>query len=106
MQDAILVDELFSSKPWTEIAFPLLQESIASVSGRFTSGRFHKGSLTNHAKNLSLEQLSGYQMALEDFYNRLYSFLEARDKLKADKKQEKSDKEAPIYNPFLEEGKE
>jgi hypothetical protein len=96
-----LVESLFASEAWREIAFPLLQESIASVSGRFTNGRFHQGNLTRTRANR--EELAGYQLALEEFYNRLSDFIEAKNNLIKKKKQEEVDKQAPFYNPFMEE---
>ena len=98
-----LIEELFSSEPWLEIAFPLLSEMIAGASGRFTNGRFYKGSLTRDDGTISIEKLSGYQMALEDFYNSLDDFIKAKEKLKMDKRLEEIEKKAPVYNPFLEE---
>lgn len=96
-----LVEELFSSKPWVEIAFPLLQESIASVSGRFTNGRFYQGSLTRTKMNR--DEIAGYQMALEEFHNRLHDFIIEKDKLRLRKIEEEQEKKAPLYNPFVEE---
>jgi len=96
-----LVEELFSSEAWLEIALPLLQESIASVSGRFTNGRYYQGSFTRTKQNR--DELSGYQLALEEYYNRLADFITEKQKLKEKKKAEEVDKHAPMYNPFLEE---
>ena len=97
-----LVEELFASRGWVEIALPLLKESIAGVSGRYTNGRFYKGSLTKQS-SLSLEKLSGYQMGLEDFNNNLHDFILEKEKLKQSKQEEAKEKKAPLYNPFLEE---
>lgn len=96
-----LIEQLFSSDAWKEIAFPLLEESIASVSGRFTNGRFYQGSLTRTKQNR--DELSGYQLALEEYYNRLTDFITEKEKLKEKKKTEQLDRVAPMYNPFLEE---
>ena len=98
-----LVEQLFSSKPWQEIAFPLIQESIAGVSGRLTNGRYHHGTLTRDwTANTSLF-VAGYQKALMDFYNNLQDFVSAKDKQLASKAKSKADKAAPLYNPFMEE---
>lgn len=96
-----LVDSLLISEAWKEIAFPLLQESIASVSGRFTNGRFYQGTLTKSKMNR--DELAGYQMALEEFYNRLSDFVIERDRLKSKKKEEDLERKAPMVNPFLED---
>ena len=103
-QNGLLVEELFSSKPWLEIAFPLLQESIASVSRRFTNGRFYQGTLTKSKMNR--DELAGYQMALEEFHNRLHDFVFEKEKLRLRKNEEKESKNAPLYNPFMEEDHE
>ncbi len=97
-----LIEKLFQSEVWIEIVFPTLQEAIAGVSGRFTNGRYHHGSLT---RDLSLNTpfLSGYQKALMDFYNHLNDFIVENNKLLLVKKQDRAEKEAPIYNPFMEE---
>lgn len=97
-----MVEELFASRPWQEIVLPLLSESIAGVSGRFTNGRFHKGEFTR-ISSMSLEKLSGYQLALEDFHNNLHDFIVARDRLMEDNKRTKEEKSAPLYNPFMED---
>lgn len=99
--NAELVEGLFDSQAWIEIVFPLLQESIASISGRFTNARFYQGSLTRTRENADI--LRGYQLGLEEFYNRLHDFILARNKLKESKKSEELDKLAPVYNPFMED---
>jgi len=99
-----LIEELFQSKAWTEIVFPLLQESIASVSGRFTNGRYWHGGLTTKWSDSLF--YAAYQKALMDFHNNLHDFIVAKDKLLLDKANEKAEKSAPIYNPFLEESGE
>ena len=96
-----LIDGLFHSDVWKEIVFPLLQESIAGVSGRFTNGRFYKGNLTGDRK--SLEFLSGYQSALEEFHNHLHDFIVSRDKLISSRKAKEEEEKAPLINPFMEE---
>lgn len=101
-QNGDMIEELFASKPWQEIVIPLIVESIAGVSGRFTNGRFHKGDLTR-TSTMSLEKLSGYQLALEDFYNNLQDFVSTRDRMLEEKKRSKEEKSAPLYNPFMED---
>lgn len=96
-----LVESLFSSQVWIEIVFPLLQESIASVSGRYSNSRFWQGTLTRTTHDL--HELKGYQLALEEFHNRLHDFILAKDKLQEKSKQSILDKEAKLYNPFMEE---
>ena len=98
-----LVEALTSSEAWREIAFPLLQEAIAGVSGRLTNGRFHHGSLTREISSSNALFVSGYQKALMDFHNNLMDFMTERDKLKQRKKDEEKEAKAPLYNPFLEE---
>ena len=102
--NADLVEQLFISEAWREIAFPLLRESIASVSGRFTKGRFYQGSLTK--SNANRDELAGYQLALEEFYNRLVAFIDTRELAIKAKKEAEIEKEASFYNPYLEEGAE
>jgi len=85
-----------------EIIQPLISEGIASVSGRLTNGRYHHGSFTKLEK-LPLEFQQGYQKALMDFHNYLNDFVVQKNKLLKIKVEEKTDKEAPLYNPFMEE---
>lgn len=99
--NAKLVEELFASEAWQDIVFPLLQESIAGVSGRFTNGRFYQGTLTRTASNP--EQLRGYQLALEEFHNHLHDFILARNNIILNRREEEANKKAPLYNTFLEE---
>lgn len=99
--NAELVETLFASPVWIEIVFPLLQESIASVSGRFTNGRFHQGTLTRSKENPDI--LRGYQLALEEFHNRLHDFILMRDKIKESKKQAEQEKTGKIFNPMMED---
>jgi len=101
-QNGRLVEELYQSKVWVEIIKPLIDESIASVCGRFTNGRYwHGGLTTKWAANEPLFY-AAYQKALMDFNNNLNDFVLAKEKLLAAKKAEKADKDAPIYNPFME----
>jgi len=51
---------------------------------------------------MSLDKLSGYQLALEEFTNRLNDFVLEKSKLKDKKKEEEATKDAPYYNPFME----
>lgn len=81
---------------------PLIKESIASVSGRFTNGRFFSGDLTR-TNPVRGEYLAGYQKALEDLHNRIMDFLDEDRKLTERKKQELFEKKAGYYNPFLED---
>lgn len=98
-----LVEELFASKPWTDIALPLLQEQIASVSGRLTNGRYYHGSLTSKWEGNSSVFVAGYQKALMDFNNNLHDFIVKKDEIVSKNKAEQAEKNAPIVNPFLEE---
>ena len=98
-----LVEQLFSSKAWKEIVQPLFEESIAGVSGRFTNGRYWHGTLTSDWKGDNPLFVAGYQKGLMDLYNHLHDFIQAKEKLKSQKKLEELEKKAPIYNPFLEE---
>ena len=97
-----LVENLYESKVWKEIVLPLIQEMVASVSGRFSCNRFYKGTLTRNETTMSLDKLSGYQLALEEFTNRLNDFVLEKSKLKDKKKEEEATKDAPYYNPFME----
>lgn len=99
--NAELVEGLFSSQVWNEIVLPLIQESIAGVSGRYTNGRFYKGNFTKTQDNHGW--LAGYQCALEEFNNNLRDFVDAKETLKANKKLEEAEKKAPMYNPFMED---
>jgi hypothetical protein len=96
-----LVEKLLASEVWAEIILPLIHESIAGVSGRFTNGRFYKGDLTRGICNL--ERISGYQCALEEFHNRINDFVVIKDKMIEDKKRDKEEAKQPMVNPFLEE---
>ena len=94
---------------WVEIVKPLLDESIASVSGRFTNGRYWHGGLTTKWNENNSIFYAAYQKALMDFYNNIHDFVLAKDKLISKKKMEAmEEKEAksPIYNPFMEESDE
>lgn len=92
---------MYSSEVWTEIIFPLLQESISSVSGRYTNGRYYHGQIIKDSK--SRDFLAGYQLALEEFSNRIHDFILTRDRMQSRKKQEALDKVAPVINTFTED---
>lgn len=96
-----LVEALLTSEVWGEIVFPLLSEGVASVSGRYTNGRFHHGDLTRSETNRDF--LAGYQKGLMDLSNRLSDFVEAKKKLALKKKAEAASESAPMINPFLED---
>lgn len=102
-KNGVLIEQLFSSEVWKEIVFPLIQESIAGVSGRFTNGRYWHGSLTTNWKENNSLFVAGYQKALMDFNNNLHDFILARDKQIISKRETELNKQAPLYNPFLEE---
>ena len=94
-----LVEQLFAHEAWIDIAFPLLEEMRCGVSGRFTNGRYYHGSLTRDTSlNTGL-----YAKSLMDFYNNLKDFIESKDKLDKDRREKVADKNAPVYNPFMEE---
>lgn len=98
-----LVESLLCSTAWTEIAFPLLREMIAGVSGRYTNGRFHHGTLTREFEKAQSNFLSGYQKALMDFSNNLQDFIDTKNKQAEKRKNEELEKKAPVYNPFMED---
>lgn len=97
-----MVEELFYSQPWREIAFPVLQEMIAGATGRFTNGRYYHGQLTQDWKGESPLIITGYQKSLMDFYNSLHDFIVKRDKVIADKKVALEEEKAPLVDPFME----
>ena len=101
LRNAELVENLLKSEEWNTIVLPLLLESVAGVSGRYTNGRFYQGDFTRANKNY--EWLAGYQCALEEFNNRIHDFLATRDKLIAQRKEEETNKNLPVVNSFLEE---
>lgn len=104
--NGVMVESLFQSQVWKEIVFPVLQEQIAGVSGRFTNGRWWHGTLTTNWKENTSLFVAGYQKALMDFHNSLHDFIVAKDNLLKKKKDEESEKQAPIVNPFMEEDNE
>lgn len=103
VQNGNLIEELFSSRSWQEIVKPLLDEMIASVSGRFTNNRYWHGTLTSNWKGENPLFVAGYQKALMDFNNNLDDFIVARRKLEDSKKLEEKEKSSILYNPFLED---
>ena len=104
VSNGLLVQELYESKVWQIIINPLISESIASVSGRETNGRYYHGTFTKFYESNGKEgYLSGYQCALMDFHNRLNDFVVEKRKLLEKKKQSELEKSAPLMNPFMEE---
>lgn len=97
-----LVEALYLSPVWIEIIEPLITEGIASVSGRKTNGRYYHGDITKPESKRDFS--AGYQKALMDFTNYLNDFVLAKNKIMKARKEEELEKQAPIYNPFLEEG--
>lgn len=98
-----LIESLFASHVWKEIVLPQLQESVSSVSGRFTNGRYWHGSLTTNWKDNNSLFVAGYQKGLMDFHNSLHDFILAKNKLEESNRIEKAEKNAPVYNPFMED---
>lgn len=96
-----LVEALLASEGWKEVVLPLIQESVSSVSGRYTSGYYYDGEFTRGGK--SLDYLSGYQKALMELNNRILDFVKAKDNLVIKKKAEAKEANAPMINPFLED---
>ncbi len=94
-----LIESIISHQGWTIIE-DLIDEGIASVSGRKTNGYYYDGDLTRGGKNK--DYLSGYQEALSQLYNRIKDFIIARDKLIRKRKEEESEVKGEVYNPFLE----
>lgn len=97
-----LVQDFFSSVFYHEIYYPLLEECKASVSGRFTNGRFYKGDLTLKPES-NRDLLAGYQMALEDFHNRIHDFIVFANNLEKRQKEEQAEKGIEVINPFLDD---
>ena len=95
-----LVESLLSHEGWF-IVEELIDEGVASVSGRKTNGYYYDGNLTRGGKNK--EYLAGYQEALSQLYNRIKDFILARDKAIARKKAEEQYAKGEVYNPFLTE---
>lgn len=102
------VEELMSSTVWKDIIQPLLDESIAGVSGRFTNGRYWHGTLTtnirkNDAGFVEPIFLAGYQKALMDFHNNLHDFTVKKNEVLVKRKSELEEKNAPFVNPMTED---
>ena len=106
MENGKLIEALFISKAWTEIVFPLIQESIAGVSGRFTNGRYWHGTLTSNWKDDNPLFVAAYQKSLMDLHNNLHDFILAKDRLLESKKKEALESKGEVYNPFMEESDE
>jgi len=98
-----LVEILYTSKVWTEIIFPLIQESVAGVSGRLTNGRYWHGTLTSKWEGQTPVFVAGYQKALMDLVNNINDFIVAKDKVINDKKVAIEESKATIINPFMED---
>ena len=98
-----LVEELFASAPWQEIVMPLLSESIAGVSGRFTNGRYWHGTLTQKWDGNTSVAMAFYQKALMEFYNHLHDFIVAKDDIQRRKKEAVLESRAAVVNPFMED---
>ena len=94
-----LVESLISHEGW-HIVEELIDEGIASVSGRKTNGYYYDGELTRGGKNK--DYLSGYQEALSQLYNRIKDFIITRDRAISRKKAEEQFEKGDVYNPFLE----
>ena len=102
IENGNLVEELFLSRCWIDIVKPVLDEMVASVSGRFTNGRYWHGGLTTKWDGNNPLFHSAYQKSLMDFHNNLHDFIVKRDKTLLEKKQKRLDKNAPLVNPFME----
>lgn len=101
-----LIEDLIKHEAWATIIVPLLQERIASVSGRLTNGRYYHGTFTKDWTGETPFMLAGYQKAIMDIWNDIQDFVESRDRLLLQKKQETLEKTHGIINPFLEEDNE
>ena len=101
-----LVEGLLKSEAWAEIGQVLLDEMVASVTGRKTGNRYYHGSLSKGT--LPLEYCRGYAQFGMDFSNRLQDFIVAKENLTKKKRREEKEAKQPMINPFLEEidGKE
>ena len=106
VHNGTIVEELLKTEGWLTIAEPVLREMIASVSGRLTNGRYHHGSLTTKWDGSNSIFYAAYQKALMDFSNNLYDFILAKNKVIEDRKTQSVEKDAPVYNPFMEEANE
>ena len=94
-----LIESLLSHQGWT-IVEDLIDEGIASVSGRKTNGYYYDGELTRGGKNK--DYLSGYLEGLSQLYNRVKDFVITRNKMVERKKAEEQYEKGEVYNPFLE----
>ena len=98
-----LVEEFLVSEVYLDIIKPTLDESIASVDGKQVTNKWLFGEINKSVNLPRMQFLSGYSLALKEFANRIVSFVEAKDKLKVTKENEKLDRKQPIINPFLED---
>jgi len=98
-----LIESLVAHEGW-KIVEDLIDEGVASVSGRKTNGYFYGGELTRGTRNK--DYLSGYQEALTQLYNRIKDFIVVRDRAIERKKEEAQLSKGNVYNPFLEEANE
>ena len=103
-QNGILVEELLKTEVWLEIISPLIDETIASVSGRKTNGRWHHGSFTRDKEDEKF--LKGYQKCGMDINNHLLDFVKAKNDLEKKRVLQQSEKHAPLINPFLEDSED
>lgn len=101
-----MVEGLFESEVWRVIVEPLINESIASVCGRKSGGRWHHGSITRNWTDDKLGFYSGYQKGLMDLENRLIDFIRAKDQLGLKRKEEEQQLKQPFINPFLDDDDE
>ena len=99
--NGLLIEDLIRSEAWLQILSPLIDETIASVSGRKTNGRWHHGDFTRTKEDTQF--LKGYQKSAMDIHNRLMDFIKAKDDIDKKHIQEVTEAQAPIVNPFMEE---
>ena len=99
--NGLLVEALIHSEVWIQILSPLIDETIASVSGRKTNGRWHHGDFTRTKEDAQF--LKGYQKSAMDIHNHLLDFIKAKDDISKKYIQEAQEAHAPIVNPFMEE---
>jgi len=100
MHNGMLVESLIEHEGW-EIIEDLIDEGVASVSGRKTNGYYYNGDLSRGSKNK--EYLVGYQEALTQLYNRIKDFISLKAKLLASKEADGRVAQQEVYNPFLED---
>lgn len=99
-----LVAKLLGSEVWLDIVQPVLQESIAGVSGRFTNGYYYHGRITAKVEDANtIAFLAGYQKGLMDLSNHIYDFVSKKVAIEDARVKSKSEKDAPLYNPAAED---